>query len=579
MVWSSFAAGAAALAAVLAWTTVLGLRLETAEAQARAQAVLEENTRLALWRMDSLLTPLLAQENARPYFQYGAFHVAGRAYGQMLDLPEEGETVVASPVLREVSPRVLLHVQVGPDRRLSSPEVPTGTLRNLAIARGHVTAALLAARQNRLDILQQRLGAEASALVAVSLPARRPPDVAVVQNDAPAPQAEQRVKSVREFEMRKQSYQNVLPPPPRPVKMALPVSEGALTPLWIGDGLFLVRRVQVENAWYVQGCWLDWPALQTELLASVRDLLPAARLQPAPPLAPEDERRLATLPVRLLPGPVAVPPAGVSVLRLTLAGAWLCFVAAAASAAALLAGVMALSERRRVFVSAVTHELRTPLTTFRLYTDMLADGMVVGEERRREYLERLRTEAQRLGHLVENVLFYARIESGRGGVVRERLDLRAVVADNATRLGERAAAAGLTLVVAPGDGAVTVVADRPAIEQVLVNLVDNACRYAADAQPPVVTIEVAAREREAPVRVRDHGPGLSKSERKRLFQPFSKSDKEAADSAPGVGLGLALSRQLARAQGGDLTLDAAVTDGAAFVLVVPLALAQSGSAR
>ncbi len=79
---------------------------------------------------------------------------------------------------------------------------------------------------------------------------------------------------------------------------------------------------------------------------------------------------------------------------------------------------MDLSERRRIFVSAVTHELRTPLTTFRLYTDMLADGMVSGEEKRRSYLERLRGEAQRLSHLVENVLFYARLESGRAGAVR-----------------------------------------------------------------------------------------------------------------------------------------------------------------
>src|SRR5262249_13969656 len=120
--------------------------------------------------------------------------------------------------------------------------------------------------------------------------------------------------------------------------------------------------------------------------------------------------------------------------------------AAAASVAALLYGVMALSERRRMFVSAVTHELRTPLTTFRLYTDMLAEGMVPSEERRAEYLRRLQSESQRLGHLVENVLFYARLEGGRAAG-REAVDLRELIAATLDRLRDRAQAAGLELVL------------------------------------------------------------------------------------------------------------------------------------
>ena len=75
-----------------------------------------------------------------------------------------------------------------------------------------------------------------------------------------------------------------------------------------------------------------------------------------------------------------------------------------------------LSERRGAFVSAVTHELRTPLTTLRMYTEMLADGMVPDEPRRRSYLQTLRAEADRLGHLVENVLAYSRLERNRRGL-------------------------------------------------------------------------------------------------------------------------------------------------------------------
>ena len=247
-------------------------------------------------------------------------------------------------------------------------------------------------------------------------------------------------------------------------------------------------------------------------------------------------------------------------------------VLAALAVAALLRGVVELSERRHVFVSAVTHELRTPLTTFRLYTDMLADGMVTEEVRRREYITRLRGEAERLGHLVENVLFYARVESGRGEAAREVVDLQTLLPEAQPRLAERAARADLELSVAPREGGpVHVHVDRSAVEQILLNLVDNACKYASRSTPPRIDVQLETMAGRALVRVRDHGPGLSAAERRRLFQPFSKSDRDAANSAPGIGLGLALSRRLARAQGGDLALDTTGEGGAVFVLSLPLA--------
>ncbi|HET9314154.1 MAG TPA: sensor histidine kinase, partial [Vicinamibacteria bacterium] len=100
-------------------------------------------------------------------------------------------------------------------------------------------------------------------------------------------------------------------------------------------------------------------------------------------------------------------------------------------------------------------------------------------------------------------------------------------------------------------------------------LVDNACKYARTSQPATVDLAVERSDGRARVRVRDHGPGLSPDARRRLFEPFSKSDAEAAASAPGLGLGLALCRSLARAQGGDLELEDAAGGGAAFVLTLP----------
>ena len=123
-------------------------------------------------------------------------------------------------------------------------------------------------------------------------------------------------------------------------------------------------------------------------------------------------------------------------------------------------------------------------------------------------------------------------------------------------------------------GATRIKVDLTAVEQILFNLVDNACKYArpADDEPRIIHIEAEAREtgtgRMAMLRVRDHGRGISKREERRLFRPFEKSATDAAHSAPGVGLGLALCRKLARALGGELHL-CRESAGGCFVLTLP----------
>jgi K+-sensing histidine kinase KdpD len=108
------------------------------------------------------------------------------------------------------------------------------------------------------------------------------------------------------------------------------------------------------------------------------------------------------------------------------------------------------------------------------------------------------------------------------------------------------------------------------VEQILFNLVDNACKYAAPrAAQPVIHVEADTSGKFAMLRVRDHGGGISRSEQRRIFHPFHKSADQAAHSAPGVGLGLALCRRLATAIGGTITLDATHKDGACFMLRLP----------
>jgi signal transduction histidine kinase len=240
----------------------------------------------------------------------------------------------------------------------------------------------------------------------------------------------------------------------------------------------------------------------------------------------------------------------------------------------LLSGVLSLSERRAAFVSAVTHELRTPLTTFQLYTEMLDEGLVSDEEKRSEYLKTLRGEAARLGHLVENVLAYARIDRSRQPIHVEEISLTDLIERVTGRLQQRAERSGMQLSVVPiKEGtAIVVSVDPSGVERVLINLVDNACKYAETAANRTIEMSCNIRKSLVDVRVRDFGPGATPKERKRLFRLFAKSARDAAGSKPGVGLGLALSRELARKQGGDLSIDGSVTDGACFVLSLPQAM-------
>ena len=129
----------------------------------------------------------------------------------------------------------------------------------------------------------------------------------------------------------------------------------------------------------------------------------------------------------------------------------------------------------------MTHELRTPLTTFRLYTEMLDEGMVVDPAAQRQYVKTLRAEADRLGHLVENVLAYARLERGRLGRRRRGRRARDSVRPPGPSACPRARQAGVELVVDSVDVDATVRVNVSIVDQILSNLVDNALKYAGKA--------------------------------------------------------------------------------------------------
>jgi signal transduction histidine kinase len=590
VVGAAFALCLVVLVGAASWITSVTLELEQDEAAQRVRANNEENIRLALWRMDSSVGALIAQESARPYFVYSAFYAAQGAYTRMFAALEPGEVQVASPLLAVDLPHVLLHYQVDDGGRVTSPQVPD----RADAAAGLVDAPRLELARRRLLTLRQLVQVE-------KLRAKFPPTADLIELEPLAsanteveqefPQQQNgmyqqsqrkssmewraRAMNVKSFYLNSQAPQMPQVVPARAVKAAA-VAEGPVGPVWMGGELLLARGVSVGGRRYVQGCWINWPRLRDDLLKAVADIAPNAKLEPLPhadeprKVDPnEPTRRLAAIPAMLVPGRfeaeyVPLPS------RLPLIAAWGSVVLAALSVGALLLGVVSLSERRATFVSAVTHELRTPLTTFRLYTDLLAGGMVKDETKKAEYLETLKREAERLGHLVENVLAYARLERGRSGRRLEPIVLKDAIERCRPRLEERAkgAAFALELDLGPKVAGLTVTTDPAALDQILFNLVDNACKYGAGAEKRI-TLAGARVGNDVILSVRDRGPGISRREARALFVPFSRSAQEAAGSAPGVGLGLALSRQLARQLGGDLRLEDA-QPGARFVLSLPV---------
>lgn len=614
-IWLVFGLSLAVVMAAMGWVSLTTLRLDRAQAQSGRQAELEERVRLALWRMDSSLAPLIAEESARPYQAYFSFFPAEQAQVKGGAPVPPVEVLVPSPLLTLASSNILLHFQFWSDGTLTSPQVPLAAHRELAESR-YITRAEIERAANRLGRLQTVLLSQAPEHAVAGLssslwlgpnaaapPVLRNGDVLInqcanlptnlverisvpglSQNGQFRPATgDQRALNSAEWNARANIYvqvqqqafanrlntANFLP-------LAVPgAGEGPLRALWLDRELLLAHRVSLEGRFVVQGCWLNWTNLKQSLLAGVADLLPAADLQPRlEPNGNRQDRLLAALPVKLVSGPLDFGPAPAwSPVRVSMAVAWFCVGLAGVAVAVLLHGALSLSERRGAFVSAVTHELRTPLTTFKMYSEMLAEGMVQEETKRRQYLATLCSEANRLSHLVENVLAYARLERGsaRSGV--QKLTLGELLVRVKPRLAQRAEQAGMTFVEDATDGVLQTVVhvDVPAVEQILFNLVDNACKYAAPtATEKLIHLEALAEGKCAMLRVRDHGQGISAAGAKRLFRPFAKSAHEAAHSAPGIGLGLALCRRLSRSLGGDLRWDAKVQGGACFELRLPI---------
>ncbi|MBU6951508.1 sensor histidine kinase KdpD [Hahella sp. HN01] len=228
-----------------------------------------------------------------------------------------------------------------------------------------------------------------------------------------------------------------------------------------------------------------------------------------------------------------------------------------------------LARQQQDFVSAVSHELKTPLTSIRMYGEMLREGWV-GEEKKREYYDFIHDESERLSRLIANVLQLARMERNDLKLELKPIGVQALMDMVRSKISSQVERAGFecSYELDPSCADRELHVDADAFVQVIINLVDNAIKFSSKSERK--RIEIHARPRGAKSvawSVRDYGPGVQKSQMKKIFQLFYRSGNELTRETVGTGIGLALVRQLTRAMGGEVDV-LNRTPGAEFEVVL-----------
>jgi len=222
-----------------------------------------------------------------------------------------------------------------------------------------------------------------------------------------------------------------------------------------------------------------------------------------------------------------------------------------------------LAQKKDDFISAVSHELRTPLTSIRMYAEMLEKNWVKSQDKAVEYYANMRQESERLSRLIENVLDFSRIERGRKKYAFNTGDINKCVEDVVEMMRPFATQKGFSIRTEPAP-IKQATFDRDAVTQIVVNLLDNAVKYAREAADKTITVRTKTDGKFAVIEVEDHGPGVPHRQRNKVFEQFYRPAAEATRETAGTGLGLALVKRFAEAHNGFVEIISAKPTGAIF---------------
>jgi len=230
---------------------------------------------------------------------------------------------------------------------------------------------------------------------------------------------------------------------------------------------------------------------------------------------------------------------------------------------------MRLAAMKSDFVSNVSHELRTPLASIRVFGELMRLGKVTDGDKVREYGEHIEVESRRLTQLVDNILDFSRIESGRKVYHFSQTALEEVVRDVVAAFTMRFRGSGFEIELAgPAAPLPPVTADAAAIDHAVSNLIDNAIKYSGAGRQ--IAVRLARVGDEVAIAVCDRGIGIPAGEQKHIFERFHRVSTGAVHEVRGVGLGLAIVDHIVRAHGGRVEVESEPGKGSTFTIRLPI---------
>jgi len=339
--------------------------------------------------------------------------------------------------------------------------------------------------------------------------------------------------------------------------------------------VFLVRHVQIEDRHFWQGFQLNEPRLIDEVKESANRLMREGMSFELTQTQKEGEDTayratldfgFGNLILDFKDNPALI---GRQISQLRI---WyfsiiaIVLLAATLGLASLWRNVRAqikLAQKKDDFISAVSHELRTPLTSIRMYSEMLEKNWVKSKDKLAEYYRSMRQESERLSRLIENMLDFSRIQRGRKKYTFSIGDLNKCIEGVVEMMAPYAAQNGFSIKTHLEQLEQTAF-DSDAVKQIVVNLLDNAIKYARNADDKIVTVRTRSDSQFVFIEVEDHGPGVPHRQRKKIFEEFYRTEAEATRETAGTGLGLALVKKFAQAHNGFVEILTARPAGVIF---------------
>jgi len=227
-----------------------------------------------------------------------------------------------------------------------------------------------------------------------------------------------------------------------------------------------------------------------------------------------------------------------------------------------------LSRMKSYFMSTVSHEFKSPLTSIRQMAEMLVRGRVPSPEKHQKYYATILQQSERLSHLIDNILDFSKMEEGQKIFRFEKADIIPVVKDIVELFQKHVADHGFHITLTIPEPLPYVVFDREAMEQVVHNLIDNACKYSGESKN--IEVQLLPKGSKIVISVRDYGVGIRKEDQDKIFSRFYRAGEELTQTVKGSGIGLTIVKQIVEAHQGEITMESSPGKGSIFNVKLPV---------